>query len=73
MPSDDVTWGELRMTLDAELARLPDKWRLPLILCYLEGRTQDEAAEHLGWSRTTLQRRLAQAREALGRRVRFWS
>jgi RNA polymerase sigma factor (sigma-70 family) len=69
VPSDEVTWGELRMALDAELTQLPDKWRLPLILCYLEGRTQDQAADHLGWSRTTLQRRLAEAREALGRRL----
>jgi RNA polymerase sigma factor (sigma-70 family) len=68
-PPDEVTWGELRTALDAELTQLPDKWRLPLILCYLEGRTQDEAADHLGWSRTTLQRRLAEAREALGRRL----
>jgi RNA polymerase sigma factor (sigma-70 family) len=69
VPPDAVTWGELRMALDAELAQLPDKWRLPLILCYLEGRTQDEAAGHFGWSRTTLQRRLAEARAALGRRL----
>ena len=69
-PPDEVTWGELRTVLDAELTQLPDKWRLPLILCYLEGRTQDEAAEHLGWSRTTLQRRLEQARAALARRLR---
>src|SRR5262245_31446451 len=68
-PPDEVTWGELRTALDAELARLPDKWRLPLILCYLEGHTQDEAARHLGWSRTTLQRRLDQARAALARRL----
>src|SRR5262245_25992467 len=47
-PPDDVTWRELRAVLDAELAQLPEKWRLPLILCYLEGRTQDEAAQQLG-------------------------
>jgi RNA polymerase sigma factor (sigma-70 family) len=69
VPGDEVTWGELRRALDAELAQLPDKWRLPLILCYLEARTQDEAARHLGWSRTTLQRRLADGRAALGRRL----
>jgi hypothetical protein len=34
VPPDEVTWGELRTALDAELAKLPDKWRLPLILCY---------------------------------------
>src|SRR4029079_15472624 len=41
VPPDDVTWRELRTALDAELAQLPEKWRLPLILCYLQGRTQD--------------------------------
>jgi RNA polymerase sigma factor (sigma-70 family) len=68
-PPDEVAWRESRTALDAELARLPDKWRLPLILCYLEGRTQDEAAGRLGWRRATLQRRLAEARAALGRRL----
>src|SRR5262249_19187398 len=68
-PPDEVTWGELRSVLDAELAGLPEKWRLPLILCYLEGRTQDEAAGHLGWGKNTLRRRLDEARAALGRRL----
>ncbi len=40
VPPDEVTWRELRTMLDAELAQLPEKWRLPLILCYLEGQTQ---------------------------------
>jgi RNA polymerase sigma factor (sigma-70 family) len=62
--------AEWRATLDAELARLPEKWRLPLILCYLEGRTQDEAARQLGYSRSTLRSRLDDAREALGRRLK---
>jgi RNA polymerase sigma-70 factor (ECF subfamily) len=66
---DDVSWQEVRTVLDAELTALPEKWRLPLILCYLESRTQDEAAAHLGWSRNTLARRLQEAREALGRRL----
>jgi RNA polymerase sigma factor (sigma-70 family) len=70
LPPDDVTWGELRPILDAELARLPGKWRLPLILCYLEGRTQEEAAGQLGWGKNTLRRRLDEARDALGRRLR---
>jgi RNA polymerase sigma factor (sigma-70 family) len=69
VPPDDVTWGELRSALDAELSRLPDKWRLPLILCYLEGRTQDESASQLGWSKSTLRRRLEEARAALGGRL----
>ena len=59
-PPDDVTWKELRSVLDAELGELPEKWRLPLILCYLEGRTQDEAASQLAWSKSALRRRLAE-------------
>jgi RNA polymerase sigma factor (sigma-70 family) len=66
---DDITWGELRAALDFELTRLPDKWRLPLILCYLEGRTQDESAAQLGWSKSTLRRRLEEARAALRGRL----
>jgi RNA polymerase sigma factor (sigma-70 family) len=74
---DEITWTELRVVLDTELASLPEKWRLPLILCYLEGQTQDEAAAQVGWTRPTLQRRLAEARAVLGCRLRkrgvFWS
>jgi RNA polymerase sigma factor (sigma-70 family) len=67
---DETTAKELRMALDDEMARLPERWRLPLVLCYLEGRTQDEAARHLGWSKITLRRRLEEARAALGQRLR---
>lgn len=67
---DDATQGELRAVLDVELARLPDKWRLPLILCYLEGRTQDEAADHLGFSKNTLRNRLDEARRMLTNRLK---
>lgn len=67
---DEVDGGELYAVLDEELARLSEKWRRPLILCYLEGRTQDEAAGQLGWSKNTLRRRLDEARAALGRRLK---
>src|SRR5437763_4954098 len=70
VPPDDFTWRELRSALDSELSQLPDKWRLPLILCYLESRTQDDAASQLGWSKSTLKRRLEEAREALGGRLK---
>jgi RNA polymerase sigma factor (sigma-70 family) len=69
VPSDEVTWKELRSVLDAELERMPEKWRLPLILCYLEGRTQDEAAAQLECGERTLRRRLDEARAALRRRL----
>src|SRR5262245_49775002 len=56
--------------LDQELGRLSDRYRAPLVLCYLEGRTQDEAARQLGWSLNTLRRRLTQGRRLLEVRLR---
>jgi RNA polymerase sigma factor (sigma-70 family) len=69
VPPEDLTWKDLRSVLDAELGQLPENWRLALILCYLEGRTQDEAAAELGWSKSKLRRHLNRGREALGRRL----
>jgi RNA polymerase sigma factor (sigma-70 family) len=65
----DLSWREVRGLLDEELQRLPEKQRLPLVLCYLEGLTQDEASRRLGWPRGTLKRRLEAGRERL--RVRL--
>src|SRR5437588_6543971 len=67
--ADALTWGELRSVLDEELGRLPAPWRAPLILCYLEGQTQDEAARRLGWSKSTLRRRLERGRGLLRSRL----
>ncbi len=64
-PEADMSWREVRGLLDEELQRLPQKQRLPLVLCYLEGLTQDEASRRLGWSRGTLKRRLEAGRERL--------
>jgi RNA polymerase sigma factor (sigma-70 family) len=66
---DDPGWNELLHVLDEELERLPVRYRSPLLLCYLEGRTQDEAAHQLGWSLSTLRRRLDDARELLRARM----
>jgi RNA polymerase sigma factor (sigma-70 family) len=67
-PADD-TWAELRPVLDRELAGLPEKYRAPLVLCDLEGRTRKEAARQLGWREGTLSGRLARARVLLARRL----
>jgi RNA polymerase sigma factor (sigma-70 family) len=66
---DDLTWRELREILHEELERLPDKYRSPLVLCYLEGLTQDQAAEHLGLAKGTLRGRLERARLLLRGRL----
>jgi RNA polymerase sigma factor (sigma-70 family) len=67
--ADEVTWREVRAVLDEELARLPERYRAPLVQCYLEGQTQDEAARQLGWSPRTLRRRLGRARDLLRARL----
>jgi RNA polymerase sigma factor (sigma-70 family) len=67
--ADDMTWRELRQWLDAELARLPDHLRTPLVLCYLEGLSRAEAARRLGCSDTVLRGRLERGRCALRRRL----
>ncbi|HEV3343667.1 MAG TPA: sigma-70 family RNA polymerase sigma factor, partial [Pirellulales bacterium] len=64
-PAAEVSWREVQTILDEELERLPDRLRDPLILCYLEGRTRDEAAARLGLSVACLHGRLERGRKAL--------
>src|SRR5579862_2410619 len=64
-PLDDATWQELRAILDEEIDRLPEKYRAPIVLCYLEGQTHDKAARELGLPKSSLATRLCRAREML--------
>jgi len=66
----EAHWRELQGVLDEELNRLPERYRAPLVLCYLEGMTRDEAAQRLGWSVDILRGRLERGRARLGNRLR---
>jgi RNA polymerase sigma factor (sigma-70 family) len=68
-PADDAVWRDLRRLLDEAVAGLPEKYRVPFVLCYLEGRTVTEVAERLGWPRGTVATRLAWARARLRARL----
>src|SRR5262249_30747917 len=67
--ADDVLWHDLRPVLDEEIDRLPEKFRVPFVLCYLEGHTNEEAAEQLGCPKGTILSRLARGRERLRSRL----
>jgi RNA polymerase sigma factor (sigma-70 family) len=68
-PTPAVVWADLRPVLDEEVRRLPEKYRAPFILCYLEGKTNEEAARLVGCPKGTVLSRLATARQRLRARL----
>jgi RNA polymerase sigma factor (sigma-70 family) len=65
----DLSWREACAILHEELDRLPDTYRLALLLCYLEGKSRDEAAQQLGVNTDVVRGRLARGRERLRARL----
>lgn len=64
-----AAWLEVQSVLDEELQRLPAKYRDVLVLCYLEGQTQEEVACRLGCPLGTVRSRLARARTVFQKRL----
>jgi RNA polymerase sigma factor (sigma-70 family) len=70
LPNTKWDEDEVEAVLDQEIAILPDRYRLPIILCYLEGRLQVDVADILGCSVGTLSSRLTRGRRLLAERLK---
>src|SRR5262249_20318346 len=66
---EDLTWREVQRVVHEELNNVSERYRAPLTLCYLQGRTIDEAAAHLGLAKSTLKLRLERGRALLRARL----
>ncbi len=67
---EDMSVSEAGLLLHEELERLPACYKDPLVLCYLQGKTHDEAAAALGWTLTVFRGRLERARKQLHSRLK---
>src|SRR5262249_28895330 len=67
--ADRELWRDLQPLLDQELSRLPDKYRVPIVLCDLAGKTRKEAARQLDVPEGTGAGRLARGRAMLAKRL----
>jgi RNA polymerase sigma factor (sigma-70 family) len=68
-PGQELERAELRSVIDEEVGRLPDRYRIPLILCYIEGLRHEEVAQRLGCPVGTVESRLSRGRERLRSRL----
>jgi RNA polymerase sigma factor (sigma-70 family) len=65
----DIERQETRQALREELQHLPEKYRVPLMLCYLDGRTHDEVAREIGLPRGSIAKRIGEGLELLRERL----
>jgi RNA polymerase sigma factor (sigma-70 family) len=68
-PLAELTAREALQILDGEVRRLPEVYRLPVVLCCLEGLSQEDAARQLGWTPGSVRGRLERGRKRLHRRL----
>src|SRR5439155_18655574 len=68
-PLAQLTARELLVAVDEEIERLPEAYRLPIVLCCLEGLSQEEAAHRLGWTAGSVKARLERGRKRLKARL----
>jgi RNA polymerase sigma factor (sigma-70 family) len=68
-PDDECARQDVRAVVEEEVHRLPERYRLPVVLCYLQGQTNAEAARRLGISRGSVATLLARARDKLRRQL----
>jgi RNA polymerase sigma factor (sigma-70 family) len=68
-PLAELSARDLLTVLDEEVRRLPEAYRLPVLLCCVEGRSQEEAARQLGWTPGSVRGRLERGRRRLHARL----
>ena len=68
-PASEAAWREIEQIHIEEVHALPEKYRTPVLLCYWEGLTNEEASRRLGWPTGTVKTRLLKARQFLHGRL----